>query len=235
MELVRPDGSAVAPAATEVKKAHDPAELQRERARLDAFLDVVMKEALGALANNPNKPVTVQADEESVVAQADKRWREQADALNASGFPHRVDPDLVKKLLGEVLGEQRRQADLQRPIYQVTNELQRFELYLLKDLGDARLYLNTASAVLVYATGRTLVWVRPVGTEVADWAAIWAAGELDHLPPVVESDGYTLEELHSLWRALRVSTVTAVPTELLTVDAPKPGEPKSWLKKLGWS
>lgn len=227
MRVYAPDGSTAPMARTEAKKAHDPDEVKR----INAALKALYKECLEGFARdmrpNGEGPELITPDYHAVRDHWAGKWNEQAKAFNATGFPHPIDEEAVRKSIEEGHEAFVRQQAMSRPMHEV--DLAPYELLPVGRIRTGVLHLSDVCAVSVSDTGLCLVWVRKPGEDLEDWAARWMP-QPERLADV-EAVAYTLQELHALLSASRIARIAALPEGLMSV-ARTPIRRNWWQKAL---
>lgn len=199
---------------TDVKKAHDPEELAREKVRMQNLFTQIYKDFLRDL--NPavnDQPSPVRPNRPALREHYGNRWKEQAEALNKSSFPHKVDPDEMFRAIDMQYSQIDQQADAQRPLHEV-EDMAQYDLPRVMELPAGNLHMNTCVALVVNPAGFVRVYVRHVGESDKDWLRGWKNGR--ERAPLVETTNYTLGELFTLLRSIRINGLSALTTRQMS-------------------
>lgn len=220
-------GEALAPGATETKKAHETEEMRREQTRLNGLLQQWFQEyARDVRTPQGEAPVLLQ-DRAAVRATYTAKWKEQARIMNDSGFPHTVDAEALDKVIDQWEAQERAEQEQGTPLHELSADvLKRYELYkvpVATPQDGVNLYANSAVAVEVYSTGRVLVWTRVPNDSMERWAqqVRMLAEAYSGEAPVVDADNYPLGLLLQLYQVLRVASVAEIPGHLLEGEQEK--------------
>lgn len=206
-QLLDNKGKPIGPVQGTVKKAHDPAELKRERTRLNQLFANLMKQFVDDLTPPENFPSTVEAHVEAVMKHYDETWRETARVVNESTMPLTVNADLMRKEMERYTADMRMAKLSATPISAVA-DLGEYHLLPLILVDRGLLHINTQCAVAIDDKGQTTVWLRSPHEDLEHWCSGWVPKPLRM--PVVEAAAYTLGELNNLLAVTRRQDVCAL-------------------------
>lgn len=204
-KLLDKGGAPLTVVITDVKKDHDPAELHRERVRLNNLLHKACADFVNDLQAPPDVPEVIMVDRAKVIAHHDAKWRDLARVMNASSFPHPVDEEALMDQITAMSAEEQKAKDMATPIAQLTDPA-RFDLHLVGETLEGKVYINTRVALCVSQYGQVKVWVRNRGEEGDLWCNGWLP--MPQRPVLLEAQDYTLGELYRLLAAMRISKVS---------------------------
>lgn len=230
-DIINPHtGKAAMPSMTAVKKDHDPEEATRELNRLQQVFMQLGNACWTELNPDADKPKVIDLDEEKVIDHYSTKWKEQADILNRSGFPHKVEPLQLETYIREQLRARNLQAAAQRPMHLV-QDLFEYKLWEYRDLPIGKLCLNSHVAVAITEQGLVTLWLRGANETIQEWAEDWATEDAyQYRMPQVQQANYTIAELTMLLGAARVKNPHRLPQGLLV--ARKPYTSSTWFDRL---
>lgn len=200
-------GKPVGPVKTDAKKAHDPEELKRERARNNNIFQGLMQGFVNDLSQPPDFPPIMEANVESVMDHYDGKWQDHTRVVNESSLPITLDPNALRKEMLRFTEDVRMQKLATTALNKVA-DLSEYHLLPLANIDRGMLYLNSRVAVALDYEGNCTVWLRGVTEPLDAWCSGWLPRPWRE--PVVEAANYTLGELNNLMAITRRPDVTTL-------------------------
>ncbi|HRH68916.1 MAG TPA: hypothetical protein PLB89_05345 [Flavobacteriales bacterium] len=209
-EILDAGGKPVSVVETDVKREHDPAELQRERVRLNNLMVTACQDFLKDMTPLPNAPEVVQVDRAKIRAYHGEKWRETARVMNASSFPHPVNEEALYEEIDHMMAEEKRQQDAATPLSRLS-DLAVYDLHPFARIPAGLLHINNRVAICLSEYGNCRVYLRGKMESDERWCSGWLpAPQRDH---VVDALDYTLGELMNVLSSMRIAKVTRLTDE----------------------
>lgn len=210
--LLDSNGKPVMHVLSPTKKAHDPEEAKRERARLQGVFRNLMQQFVQDISQPEDFPPVMEVDLQAAMEHHDAKWRDTCKVTNESSLPVKADPDALMKEMKRITEDARMQRLAQTPLHKVADLAE----YHLRSIGmsiHGLLHINTRVAVAIDAEGNTTVWLRGQHERMEDWCSGW--GYKPWREPIVQAASYTLGELNNLLAITRRPDVNALSEEMM--------------------
>lgn len=228
-QILDPAGRPVGPVMSAVKKAHDPEEMKRERARLNQVFQNLMQQFVADLSQPQDFPATVEAHVDAVKDHYDAKWRETARLVNESSMPLNANEDLMRTEMDRFTEELRLQKLASTTLSRVA-DLAEYHLLPLMQTRHGMLYLNSRVAVAVDGDGNNTVWMRATNEPLDRWCSGWAPQPVRE--PLVEAANYTLGELNNLLAITRRPDVTPLNEHWMAMARTPEAPRKPWYQRI---